>query len=140
MFGQGAGAPRGFTLVEAVIVMVVAGFLMALALPRFAEVRRSIELDTAAYQLAGDLRRAQVEAIKRNEAVTLARTGASTYSISFIGNRTLEASVTFNVGSADSVRLASFGPPTTGAQAFTLDHGGFSKTVSVTAAGLVQVQ
>jgi prepilin-type N-terminal cleavage/methylation domain-containing protein len=140
MVRNGIGASRGFTLVEALMVIVVVGLLLGIAVPRFAEARMRMQLDTAAYQLAGDLRRAQVEAIKRNQAVTLEMTSDTTYNIDFIGNRRLENGIVFAAGSADSVRMASFGPPLTGAQSFTVEHDGQQKTVSVSAAGLVTVQ
>lgn len=132
---------RGFTLVETVMVIVLAGMLLGIALPRFREQRRRYQLDTAAHQLAGDLRRAQVEAIRRNQPVTLERINDSTYNVDFVGDRLFEGSVKFNTGlSADSVRLAAFGPPTTGAKSFIVERDGAQKTVNVSAAGLITVQ
>jgi prepilin-type N-terminal cleavage/methylation domain-containing protein len=132
---------RGFTLVETVMVIVLAGMLLSIALPRFREQRRRYQLDTAVYQLAGDLRRAQVEAIRRNQPVTLERINDSTYNIDFVGDRRIEDGVRFNIGlSADSVRLAAFGPPTTGARSFVVERDGAQKTVTVSAAGLITVQ
>jgi prepilin-type N-terminal cleavage/methylation domain-containing protein len=132
---------RGFTLVEAVMVMVLAGMLMAIALPRFREQRNRYQLDTAVFQLAGDLRRAQIEAIRRNQPVTLERINDSTYNLDFIGDRVLQSSVKFATAlSADSVRLAAFGPPTTGARSFVVQLDGAQRTVTVSAAGLVTVQ
>jgi prepilin-type N-terminal cleavage/methylation domain-containing protein len=132
---------RGFTLVETVMVIVLAGMLMAIALPRLRDSRSRYQLDTAAYQLAGDLRRAQIEAIRRNQPVTLERINDSTYNVDFIGDRLLADNVRFDGGlSADSVRLAAFGPPTTGARSFVVQRAGAQRTVTVSAAGLVTVQ
>jgi prepilin-type N-terminal cleavage/methylation domain-containing protein len=132
---------RGFTMVETIMVIVVVGLLVGIALPRFREQRRRFQLDTAAYQLAGDLRRAQVEAIRRNQPVTLERINDSTYNIDFIGDRLFEGSVQFSTAlSADSVRLAAFGPPTTGSKSFVVQRNGAQKTVTVSAAGLITVQ
>ena len=132
---------RGFTMVETVMVIVVVGLLVGIALPRFREQRRRYQLDTAAYQLAGDLRRSQVEAIRRNQPVTLERINDSTYNIDFIGDRLFDGSVKFSTAlSADSVRLAAFGPPTTGARSFVVQRDGAQKTVTVSAAGLITVQ
>ncbi len=132
---------RGFTLVETMMVIVLAGMLLGIALPRFREQRRRYQLDTAAHQLAGDLRRAQVEAIRRNQPVTVERINDSTYNIDFVGDRLFEGSVKFSTAlSADSVRLAAFGPPTTGARSFVVQRDGAQKTVTVSAAGLITVQ
>jgi prepilin-type N-terminal cleavage/methylation domain-containing protein len=132
---------RGFTLVETLMVIVLVGMLMAIALPRFRTQRNRYWLDNAAYQLAGDLRRAQIEAIRRNQPVTLERINDSTYNVDFIGDRVLRDKVRFDPGlSADSVRLATFGPPTTGARSFVVQLSGTQKTVTVSAAGLVTVQ
>ncbi len=132
---------HGFTLVETVMVIVLAGILLGIALPRFREQRRRYQLDTAAHQLAGDLRRAQVEAIRRNQPVTLERINDSTYNIDFVGDRQFEGSVKFSTAlSADSVRLAAFGPPTTGARSFVVQRDGAQKTVTVSAAGLITIQ
>ena len=145
------GSARGFTMIELAIVIVMVGMLMGIALPRFAEQRRRLQLDTAAHQLAGDVRRAQVEAIKGNRTVELARTGASTYNIQSVATvlvplvtvfntGSFDGNVTFAAGSAVNVRLASFGPPVTGAATFIVERGGAQKTITVTAAGLVRVQ
>jgi len=123
------------------MVIVLAGLLVGIALPRFREQRQRYQLDTAAQQLAGDLRRAQVEAIKRNQPVTLERINDSTYNVDFIGDRLFDGSVKFATAlSADSVRLAAFGPPTTGARSFVVDRDGVQKTVTVSAAGLITIQ
>lgn len=130
---------KGFTLIEILMVLVVAGLMLTFALPKLLEMRTNMRLDAAVQQLAGDLRRAQVEAIKRNQAVTLKKTGTSTYTIQHIGSRTLESGATFADGSADSVRMASFGPPIGGGATFTLEVGERQKAIVVNAAGLVDV-
>jgi Tfp pilus assembly protein FimT len=138
-------------MIELLVIIVMVGMLLGLALPRFAEQRRRLQLDTAAHQLAGDIRRTQVEAIKRNRTVELATTGASTYNIQSVptllvpavtvfNTRSFEGNVTFGVGSAANVRMASFGPPTAGGAVFIVRNATAQKTVTVTAAGLVSVQ
>jgi type IV pilus assembly protein PilA len=134
-----ARSRRGFTLIETALVIVVAGLLLAVAVPRFTAMRNGLQLDTAAYQLAGDLRRAQIEAIKRNQTITVAKTAASTYNIQLIGDRTFESNVQFAAG-VMTVGMASFGPPVGGGATFTLNHAGRTKTVTVGANGLVTVQ
>jgi prepilin-type N-terminal cleavage/methylation domain-containing protein len=146
------GVRGGFTLVETMVAVVVASLIMAIGVPRFLGMREGLKLDGAAYQLAGDLRRAQIEAVKRNRTVELLKTGASTYSIQSVPPlldplqpvivfyaRSFEPDVTFDAG-AMSVRMASFGPPVSGAATFTINHAGRSKTTTVSANGLVTVQ
>jgi prepilin-type N-terminal cleavage/methylation domain-containing protein len=143
-----AGHARGFTLVEALLVMVMGGILLAVAIPRFSTLRQSYLVDSAAHQFAGDLRRTQVEAIKRNRTVELAVTGGSTYSIQSVPPpalitvyyaRAFEAGVAFN-GGATSARMRAFGPPTTGATTFIIQSGTAQKSVIVSAAGRISVQ
>ncbi|MBA3445186.1 MAG: prepilin-type N-terminal cleavage/methylation domain-containing protein [Gemmatimonadales bacterium] len=130
---------RGFTLVETALVVVVAGMLLAIAAPRFTAMRNGFLINTAAQQLAGDLRRAQVEAIKRNQTITVAKTATTTYNITQIGNRTFEPGIGFAAG-AMTVSFASFGPPIGGGATFTINYGGRAKAVTVGANGLVTVQ
>jgi prepilin-type N-terminal cleavage/methylation domain-containing protein len=130
----------GFTLVEALVVVVIAGVVLAIALPRFNSVRQGIQIDGAAQQLAGDLRRAQVEAIKRNRSIELRTTGTTTYTIDSIGARSFDDGVVFGASSSSSVRMATFGPPVGGAASFTLELGARRKTIDVSAAGFVSVR
>lgn len=130
---------RGFTLVETALVVVVAGMLLVIAAPRFTAMRNGFLIDTAAHQMAGDLRRAQVEAIKRNQTITVAKTATTTYNITQIGDRTFEPGIEFAAG-AMTVSFASFGPPIGGGATFTINYGGRTKTVTVGANGLVTAQ
>lgn len=139
MARTGTRSRQGFTLVEAVMAIVVAGLLLGIAAPRFTAMRNGVLLDTAARQLAGDLRRAQTEAIKRNQTVVVAKVNDSIYSITSVGNRKLESGARF-AAPAMTVSLASFGPPVGGGATFTVNYAGRTKTVTVGANGLVTVQ
>jgi prepilin-type N-terminal cleavage/methylation domain-containing protein len=140
MAGVGIGSRRGFTLVEIVIVIVVAGLLMGIAAPRFTRMRNSLRLDTAARTLAADLRRAQTEAIKRNKTIVVAKVNDSTYSMTDVGNRLLASGGPQFTAAAMTVSFASFGPPVGGGATFTINYAGSTKTVTVNASGLVTVQ
>jgi len=134
------GSRQGFTLVETALVVAVMGLMLMIAAPRFTAMRNGYRLDSSAYQLAGDLRRAQVEAVKRNQTVVVAKTGATTYNITFIGARAFtEPGVAFGAP-AMTVSLASFGPPIGGGATFTITLAGRTKTVTVGANGLITVQ
>ena len=127
--------PRhAFTLVETLIVVTMIGLVTAIALPQMQSVRQRAQLDAASQQLVGDLRRAKIEALKRNRKVALRRTGESTYNMEYLGSRELEDGVTFS--GPDSVAFASFGPTLTGPATFNLALGAYTRQVVVTASGL----
>ncbi len=140
------GSRRGFTLVETALVVVIMGLLLAIAAPRFTAMRNGLQLDAAAYQVAGDLRRAQVEAVKRNKTIQVVKQDASTYliqsltpAVTVLHTRVLEPGIEFGAA-AMTVSFASFGPPIGGGATFTITYAGRTKTVTVGANGLVTVQ
>lgn len=62
---------RGFTLVELLIAMVIAAILLMLALPTYTEFMRNTRIRSTADSLAGGMRLAQAEAVRRNQDVEL---------------------------------------------------------------------
>ena len=129
---------RGMTLVELATAMMVISIVVGMAAPRFGEVSVRWKLDAAAQQFVGDLHRARVEAVKRNEFVFVARTGESTYDVRYLGQRSLSDGVHFT--GPDTVKFAPFGPTLTGAATFEFTLGSHVKGVSVDASGYSSVQ
>lgn len=66
----------GFTLIELVIVLVIAAILVVVALPSMREMVLNQRIRGTANDLFMDLSYARSEAIKRNATVQLVRTGA----------------------------------------------------------------
>ncbi len=130
----------GYTLLEIIIVVVVAGLIAMLGLPQFGETVRRLEMDGAAQQLASDLRRARIDAMRRNASVYVAKKDSATYEIQYVGDRKLPSDVVFDGSSPDTVRFASFGLTLTGPVTYTLSRGGYSTTVLVEASGMAVVQ
>jgi type IV fimbrial biogenesis protein FimT len=70
----GGIAIRGFTLVEAMVVMAIIAILMAVAVPTFRDFTASRAVSAQISDFAGSLRLARTEAIKRGRAVVICRT------------------------------------------------------------------
>lgn len=67
----------GFTLLELVITIVVAGILMAMAIPSFNSVIRNSRLTTYTNEFVTSLNLARNEAIKRGVSVTMRKIGGT---------------------------------------------------------------
>jgi prepilin-type N-terminal cleavage/methylation domain-containing protein len=63
--------PRGFSLVETVLVLAVVGILSGIALPHLSGLLDSIEVDAAAHHLAAAHQRARLMAITRSQVLLL---------------------------------------------------------------------
>lgn len=69
--------PRGFTMIELMVVITVVAVLAAVATPSFSKFLIGQRVKTASFDLASSLLLARSEAIKRNTNVTIAPTDAS---------------------------------------------------------------
>lgn len=66
---------RGFTLVEALMVVAILGIFTALAAPSFNNTIATMRIKSTSFDLVNDLNIARSEAIKRNAAVVIAAEG-----------------------------------------------------------------
>jgi general secretion pathway protein H len=74
---------RGFTLIELIVVLAIAGFILAVAPPLIARAIPGVELKGAARQLAGGLRFARSYAIKsRKESLLTLDLDKKVYTVS----------------------------------------------------------
>ena len=64
-----AGVQRGFTLVELMVTLVLAGLLLGLAMPAFGTWTRNAQVRTVSDSLQHGVRLAQAEAVRRNRQV-----------------------------------------------------------------------
>jgi type IV fimbrial biogenesis protein FimT len=72
--GRGRRREPGFTIVELMIVMVVAAVVLAIGAPQFSEFRRNNRLSGASNDLLAALQLARTEAIKRQSPVAVCAT------------------------------------------------------------------
>jgi len=126
-------------MLEITIVVVVAGLIVMFGVPQVSAKVRQMRLDGATQTLAGDLRRARMDAMRRNGSVFVAKKDSVTYEIQYVGVRTLTDGVVFGAGSPDTVKFASFGPTLSGPATYTVSLSTYSNTVRVLSSGMTQV-
>jgi type II secretion system protein H len=132
---------KGVTLLEMMVVATLAGLMLGLVVPKMVSFNRGMTLDSAAQALVRDLGRARVEALKRNEPVSLKRVGDSAYQVRTEAPRHLPPGVTFVAdGSVDSVRFASFGLVVAGTGALKVRAGSDQRRVVIRSSGHVRVE
>jgi type IV fimbrial biogenesis protein FimT len=78
-FPRKTRVPRGFTLIEVLIVIVIAGVLATLAAPSFREYIFNQKIRNASFDLIASLSYARSEAITRNAAVDVVPVSTSNW-------------------------------------------------------------
>lgn len=130
---------RGFSLVELMVAISTLAILTAIAIPRSRTVTRDYTVLIAAEQLAGELQRARLDAVRRNQSRTVTfvdslhyqRLGGNVRALyGGAGFSALPATVTFN----------SMGQTSSGSGTMTVTFQGASRQVILTATGFASVQ
>ena len=131
---------RGFTLIEIIIVIAILGILGAIAMPSFNVWRQNAQVRSDARLVMGALQQARVEAITRNESVTMDFDGNG-WDIKDEGDDVLKSgglSSGINLNGATDVTFNSRGIPGS-STSFTV-VGNRTFTITITAAGNISLQ
>jgi type IV fimbrial biogenesis protein FimT len=94
------GDPKGFSMLELVVVMAIIGTLVAVAIPNFIDWSRKHQLKDSVSDLAGNLNLARMAAIHQNATVTVRVTQAAPASpilVTFASSTGANALPTMNV-------------------------------------------
>ena len=116
----------GFTLIEALIVVMVTGILAVAIIPKILSTTQFSAL-LAAEMAVTDIRATQSAAMFESASKTITFNGDSTYTWDGI-TKTLPGGAT--VGSY-TITFNSFGEPTTGAGTFSVTSGADSKYITI---------
>ncbi len=132
---------RGFSLIELMIVIVVLGLLLGFSIPSFHHLSTTYQLQSAAENIAGQLRLAREKAIATGveQRFELAGTGYATTATSGLGGAwSLPRGVTYDWSGTDSVFvLKTDGRSENSGLIVLQDSNGGRDTVSVQLSGLV---
>ncbi|HEX2208600.1 MAG TPA: GspH/FimT family pseudopilin [Longimicrobium sp.] len=139
----------GYTLAELLTVIVIAGIMAAIAVPRLSNVLRHYSSRSALSQVMADLALARTQAVREGRTVSLRVTGSGTYQVTVDNGtailRTLKtvdvSGSQRNVTVTPSDAIVSFdtrGMLRTGsAGRLIVTRGGMSDSVSISAVGRV---
>ena len=132
---------KGAGLIGLMMAVAVASLILAIAVPRTINFANNYQLQVAAEQLAGDLQRSRLDAMRLNTTVTFLRTSATTYQVGGVSVSTLYGGATFSGGDPASVQFSAFGRLVGSPALFQVlgPHGGI-KQVRVSQGGITTVQ
>ncbi len=131
------GQIKGFTTIELIMVIVIAGITMAIALPKFTAVTE-VDLYSAASQVKSDIRYTQELAMSKYRQTTITfGSNTNTYTITSSGptqNKQLppRSKAIFSAGSTLIFTFNSSGEPITGGGGtLTISSGGSNEQIMV---------
>lgn len=132
----------GFTLIEVLSTLVIAGILMAIAIPRFYALLPGIRVASAARQVATDLQLARMRAIAQRTTKTIIFTPPNLYTFD-ADTRNLSllfpgTTVAVNPGNPTFTTVG--GNNANATTTITLTNNGLLRTVTVNAAGKIFTQ
>lgn len=110
--GCSARAIAGFTLLELLIAITVAGVALAIAVPSFTSIITSNQLSSTANELVGALNQARIQAIKRNTVTQFCSDSAVSNGTDSLGANCNSATGAIYVsGSSSPLAVAPQTPP-----------------------------
>jgi Tfp pilus assembly protein FimT len=143
---------RGISLVELIIAIAIAGFLVGIAVTAFANLSNTDLVESSTQEVLSTLREAQSQAVESlaDSAYGVHFTGSSAilfagaiYQSGAAGNMTLElpSSVTASATPSNFVFQKISGTTTSGTiQLFVSSHASYEKTISVSPTGAAEIQ
>lgn len=142
------GAPRGFSLVELLLALMVAGVVLTLVVPRMGGIINLVRSTSAADRLSGDLALARMQAVREGRTVLVRFAGGSAYHVT-LDNGSTATDTLKSVDLSSDYRGVTLSPDTgriafdsrgllrTGSRTITVTREGQSKKLTVTAVGRI---
>ena len=99
----------GAGLVSLLMAVAVVSLILGMAVPRSINFANNYQLQVAAEQLAGDLQRSRLDAMRLNVPVTFTRLSGTAYQVGGVAMSTLYGGATFSLGDPSSLQFSAFG-------------------------------